>query len=113
MKRGPRYALVAITRTETVCHVAHFSERVTWRAAELGITQAAVAKRMGFTPARLANILAKSSITEAMFDRLTKALEWKRSDWRTVFERPESRSQEIVAELAARGKKRTATKKTG
>lgn len=114
MKRAaPRHAVVRITRTETVCQVTRFSERVTWRAAELGVTLTTVAARLGVSRGRLSQLLTKSSVSDAMFERLTRALEWKREDWARDFSTPESRSREVVALLAARAKKQTAGKKTG
>lgn len=76
-RRASLYARpTRITHTQTTVdrEIDRLWLRVQLRAAELGITQKQIAEQMGISPPRLTNLLAKRTLTRAMFQRLCKVL---------------------------------------
>ena len=65
---------VTFTQTTVDRRIDRLWLRVQLRAAELGITQVEVARRMGIKSPRLVAICSAPSITRRMFERLDEAL---------------------------------------
>jgi transcriptional regulator with XRE-family HTH domain len=81
---------VTETTVRTVLTVDRLALRVQLRAAELGLTQSDVARRMGVTLARLVNMVGNHTVTWRAFERVSKALELDPGDgwWETPLRRP-------------------------